>query len=62
MEGAESEWDDLPDWVKDFLDKNELTELVWDYLKKRVPYDTFKDWTFEELRAIKSLSENKLMV
>ena len=53
MDREESEWDDLPEWVKDFLDKNELTELVWNYLKKRVPYDTFKDWTFEELRAIK---------
>ena len=52
MEG-ESDWDDLPEWVSDFLDKNELTELVWAYLKKRVPYDTFKNWTFEELRAIK---------
>lgn len=53
MEGEESDWEDLPDWVRDFLDKNELTELVWAYLKKRVPYDTFKNWTFEELRAIK---------
>ena len=53
MDGEESEWDDLPEWVRDFLDKNELTELVWNYLKKRVPYDTFKDWTFEELRTIK---------
>ena len=53
MEGEESDWEDLPDWVRDFLDKNELTDLVGSYLKKRVPYDTFKDWTFEELRAIK---------
>jgi hypothetical protein len=53
MEGGESDWDDLPEWVRDFLDRNELTELVWNYLKKRVPYETFKDWTFEELRAIK---------
>ena len=53
MEGEESDWDDLPDWVRDFLDKNELTDFVRSYLKKRVPYETFKDWTFEELRAIK---------
>ncbi len=53
MEGEESDWEDLPDWVRDFLDKNELTEFVWNYLKSRIPYDTFKDWTIEELRAIK---------
>jgi hypothetical protein len=35
MEGEESDWDDLADWVRDFLDKNELTELVWNYLKSR---------------------------
>ena len=53
MKGEESGWDDLPDWVRDFLDKNELTDFVGSYLNKRVPYETFKDWTFEELRAIK---------
>jgi hypothetical protein len=53
MENQESDWDDLPDWVRDFLDKNELTDLVGHYLRKPVPYDTFKDWTFDELRAIK---------
>jgi len=57
MEAGESDWEDLPDWLRDFLGKNELTELVWDYLKKRVPYDTFKDWTFEELRAIRFRSD-----
>ena len=58
MEGEESEWEGLPDWVRDFLDKNELTEFVWNYLKSRVPYDTFKDWTIEELRAIKFRSNS----
>jgi hypothetical protein len=53
MESREGDWDDLPGWVRDFLDKTELTELVWSYFKKRLPYETFKDWTFEELRAIK---------
>lgn len=49
----ESDWDDLPLWLGDFVDKNQLTDFVCNYLKKPVRYSTFKDWTFEELRAIK---------